>query len=239
MSDDSSADNELFEKYLDGQLSPSDEEQVKNTLSQEQAIEVNLQTQIDASLARQFEAKEPSTNEIESWLAKPRARNSAWNSRRMLLGVMAVAAAALLMFLVFPQTKPTPFFEPRQLTQLHSEAVDAGFKPYYFCEDDERFAETFAHRQGKRLVLTEMPDDRRMIGLSYLGGFTRESTAILCYVEQQPVIVFVEKSELDNNTIVKPSDELRVHRANRDGLVFYEVSSFSTPKISPFLQLAD
>ena len=251
-------DDETFEKYLDKQLSPAEQERVEESLGEDQAEEIDLANQVDASLVRQHQVAVPSVDEIESWLVRddsastpvsqtenvdrspePLRPSQAKGVPKVWIGIIAVAAAVLAMFLLFPRSQPTPFFELRPLAQLYAESVDAGFKPYYFCEDDERFASTFANRQGQALLLKDLPDDRRMIGLSYLGGLSRSTTAILCIAKEQPVVVFVDKGELDNADVVDATQRLHVHRSNVGSVVVYEVSPFSEPLMSPFLKQAE
>jgi hypothetical protein len=132
-----------------------------------------------------------------------------------------------------------PFFQVRPLATIYRESVSLGFRPYYFCDDEERFALTFLKRQDVPLRLTAMPDDQRMIGLSYVGGLSRDTTAILCEYRDQPVIVFVDDRIKDTPSIAMADigPGLYVHRAELAGLVLYEVSPFESPLFIEFLQV--
>lgn len=120
----------------------------------------------------------------------------------------------------------TAHFEPRSLAKLYQETIERGYRPYYNCEDDQRFADTFMARQGKSLALTQMPEGTRMLGLSYLGGISRTTTAMLGEVNSQPVMVFVDIAENREQIVDSTQSEpnLNVFVEEKFGLVFCEVT---------------
>jgi hypothetical protein len=122
------------------------------------------------------------------------------------------------------------------VAEVYRETVANGFDPYYECRDDERFAATFEQRQGIVLHLAAMPAGKGMLGLSYPGGLSRDTTAMLCRVDDQPVMVFVDRVENDQEDAGENSDaSLRVQREVRDGLVFYEVAPQGTASVLEYL----
>ena len=79
-----------------------------------------------------------------------------------------------------------------------------------------------------------------MLGVSYLGGISRSTTAVLFEVNENPVIVFVdrENSQQDGLLTKTPLDSaIYIHKTKRDGLVFYEVSSLDEPAATMYFQL--
>jgi hypothetical protein len=133
----------------------------------------------------------------------------------------------------------TPFFEPTPLADIYMETIRNGFKPYYECRVDQRFAGTFAQRQGTPLRLLPLPDDVKMLGLSYPGGLSRDTTAMLCTAAGEPVMVFVDRATADNpNVATSHREGTNVFRAERDGLVFYELSQFDESRVMQFLAIA-
>ncbi|MCA9187131.1 MAG: hypothetical protein KDA99_16000, partial [Planctomycetales bacterium] len=160
--------------------------------------------------------------------------------RRLFWAVAAVLAWMAVFWHFFGRKADAPYFEQRSLALLYHESVDSGFEPYYDCHEPERFASTFQQRQGRPLRLAEMPDGTRMLGLSYPGGFTRNTTAILCEVDQQPVIVFVDRLTDDNRRLSSCKEAgLHIFRQELNGLVLYEVSPWPNRRVLDFLQLAD
>ena len=122
-------------------------------------------------------------------------------------------------------------FVQQPLTEIYETCVAGGFQPYWICEDDAVFAETFRRRQGVSLELRDLPPGSSMAGLSYLAGLSRESTSMLAHVDGHPVIVFVDRVERDWRPPVGKDARtgLHVFRTERDGLVLYEVTPLAEP----------
>ena len=75
-----------------------------------------------------------------------------------------------------------------------------------------------------------------MLGLSYAGGLSRDTTAMLCRVDGQPVMVFVDR--LANDLPLAWANDksgVHVHRVVRDGLVFYEVTPYESDRVIDYL----
>jgi hypothetical protein len=135
-----------------------------------------------------------------------------------------------------------PVFAARPLVDVYREVVADGFEPYYECREADRFADTFARRQGQPLQLLPLPAGVRMLGLSYPGGLSRDTTAMLCHVDGQPVMVFVDRAGADQPTADdRPTTgegaggATQVFRVERHGLVFYEVTPLALPRVVDFL----
>ena len=206
-----------------------------------------MQSQIDDALRRQFEASVPTEHTIAEWMREVRsddpapvdtARAVSTRDRRtwIALTVAVAIAGVIITWQLANRRQREPFFEPRPLAEIYRETLAHGFKPYYECHDQERFAFTFATRQGQPLQLAQLPADRRMLGLSYSGGLSRDTTAMLCRVQGQPVIVFVDRLEADQVLAVQNSGpDLHVLRKEYHGLVFYEVTPFAESQMMDYL----
>lgn len=227
-----------IEAYVDGLMSASEREAFEARLhaDPEIAAQVELQRRIDAALREGFLPAQPSAAHLERLLAG----NGPAVTRRFVQVVMLAAAAAVVgvfaawQFLDRPVVEP--FFQPRPLADVYRETVANGFDPYYECRDDERFAATFEKRQGIVLHLAAMPAGQGMLGLSYPGGLSRDTTAMLCRVDDEPVMVFVDREENDQPIALENDDpSLRVEREVRDGLVFYEVAPAGAPSVLEYL----
>jgi hypothetical protein len=149
----------------------------------------------------------------------------------------ALAAAAAIAWVITSLTgskqgRNEPLFAARPLVQVYQDAVAAGFEPSYDCREPERFAATFAQRQGQPLRLVELPAGTKMLGLAYAGGLSRNTTAMLCRVEGQPVMAFVDRASADQPDAARTLEKkLNVFRQERDGLVYYEVTPFDEPRV--------
>jgi hypothetical protein len=239
--------DDRLEAYLDGVMDKSERAAFEAEINRNPrlAAELALQSKLDASLERQFPAVAATASHLASMqkhledVSPPIYKLSGW---RALVPYAVAAAVFLIAFGLWgPRWSPlnrVPAFTAVPLAQVYHQTVKDGFEPYYECHDDKRFADTFAARQGVPLHLTAMPEGSMMKGLSYLGGLSRETTAMLCDVEGDPVMVFVDRSEKDIPSAAKESDPaLNIFRTERDGLVFYEVTPFDTPTMTQHMVL--
>lgn len=243
--------DDRLEAYLDGVMAPQDRASFEAELqvNPQLAEIVAAQAQLDSALARLFPIALPSPQHLtamEKHLASATRSREAASPRRhwpWFLGASAAAAAAFVAFALWSfwgRPSVEPYFAPSPLAQIYRQTVEEGFEPYYECRDDDRFAETFAKRQGMPLRLTGMPLGSMMKGLSYPGGLSRDTTAVLCDVHDKPVMVFVDRAENDQKLAAENSDpHLQVFRTERDGLVFYEVTPLDQPTMTDHLILVE
>ncbi len=235
-----------FEAFLDSTLSEAEREKILAQFEDEgsRRDEAQLQRKIDAALRKSFPIVAPpdnlpsftETDEPVAEIDGPIHRNP------LFLGILAAAAALVgiaLTFWTLTGNKPAPYFKPMPLAQIYRETVQNGFVPYYECHDNQRFADIFADRQGIAMHLSPMPEGTRMLGLSYPGGLSRDTTAMLCMVDESPVMVFVDRAAADSELAaqVASDSEINVFRSERDGLVMYEVSELETPRAMEFLDV--
>ena len=264
------AEQSLIESYLDGQMSPEEAKAFLKSVEGNPEVqrELALQKEIDSSLAKEYsmswtEAEslekkiktllnEPDTIEQPVELEQPVTtvteddrQNSAWSRPlRMALAASLLVGLGVAIWAYNPPVDPVS--GTRALTSVYTETKVQGFRPYYSCVGDyKRFADTFEARQSRRLTLAEaeMPDGTRMLGLSYLGGISRETTAMLGEVDEKEIIVFVDnggsEKALEAALDKKGHSELNIFVVEKYGLVFAEVSPFDTQKLVQYFRLED
>ncbi len=75
-----------------------------------------------------------------------------------------------------------------------------------------------------------------MVGLTYCGGLSRYTTTMLARVDGQPVMVFVDRRENDEQ-IVPPDPKTGLHlfRKELGDLVLYELTPFAEPRVMEYL----
>ncbi|MCA9241242.1 MAG: hypothetical protein KDA37_13625 [Planctomycetales bacterium] len=238
MSARSSSDNDdKLEPYLDNLLTGRELSAFEERLRADAALrkEVEAQRAIDRALVGMYTPAhlgEQRARETADRLSRPARSVLPWRSQRWAW----VAAAALVLSAVWLGGSPrwrSPHFAPAPLAEVYQRTVRQGFEPYYECDDPHRFAEVFANRQGRALRLLLMPPGSSKLGLSYPGGLSRNTTAMLCRVDEQPVMVFVDRAEADAPAVLGQTGgdpAVHVFREERQGLVFYEVTPFDEPR---------
>jgi len=242
-----------FDKRIEGLIDQqtSDREFLVDPVDyhdQEQVdFELQLQNKIDASLGRNFPT-EPVKESVHRQKMEALVSKSKLPERRKLAVRAMVLAASLLLLasLVFLQPKKHGSteiaFKRKPLAVLFEDSVSRGFKPYYVCDDPVRFAAEFQKHQGVPLRLAEMPKHKKMVGISYMGGVARETTSMLGRVNDKPVLVFVDNLSNDDEQMqsqVGKTGEYYVHRATKDGLVYYEVSGFEDAQLIEYFEQVD
>lgn len=137
--------------------------------------------------------------------------------------------------------QPNEGYAKLTVAQVYREAVQSGFEPDWLCEDDQQFAQTFADRQGQGLLLEPLPEGVRMAGLAYLKGFARKATSMFAYVENEPVLVMVGRTESVSESLLKADEELGISVFTRrlGELTLVEVTPFDTPRVLSSLRLAE
>lgn len=259
----------LLEAYLDHQLDERERQQFEENAQDHPEIlkAIELQGKMDASLCKMFtppkemriklpslaslQAEDDVTDDsLETSLEAPVREREHKNSlggvsRRWLLVALTTAAAIAWMYIgseFFSSSgREEIAFHQRPLIEIYQQCIDEGFNPYWVCDDETTFANTFENRQGVKLKLGEMPSTQKMVGLSYLAGISRKSTSMLALVDDQPVIVFIDRIENDWKPATGefPSDGLTVTRTTKNGLVFYEVSPDPTQSVVSSIVVLD
>jgi hypothetical protein len=155
-------------------------------------------------------------------------------------GSIAVAVWGAVLWQLSGSANRIPQFSREPLVSIHQRAVIDGFQPYYICDDPDRFALTFSSRQGVPLRLAELPAGTKMLGLSYLGGLSRHTTAMLGVSNGKEVTVFVDRRQEDTRQASPPpSSGLRIFRKELDSLVLYEVTPLEQSAFLDALEITD
>lgn len=246
MSDRQKPIRDSIDEYLDDVMSEGDrrafEDEAKN--DPELLEQLDLQARIDQSLrisCRPPELRSIDINDdivtaqpVVSWTARSQ-RTDVITKIALTVAVCCVIGWSFVKLSHRPDIEP--FFQQESLVSIYDDIVARGFKPYYECRDPQRFAATFKRRQSKPLQLATMPEGTRMLGLSYPGGLSRDTTAMLCEVESEKVIVFVDRLAADHDNVTEQANgrSLSIFRKELDGLVFYEVTPLATERVLDFL----
>lgn len=250
---DSSEDNQL-DRFLDGIMSQQEAaEFLESANPEELEREQQLQSKIDESLKRLMSGMEIDEEQVsKQFLATEGTAVSTRRSVEQLSSnrrnwIQLAVAASLLVAVglgVWMNSGSSKIIEPvfpvRALTDVYAEKVGNGFRPYYICDDPKRFADTFVAKVDIALALSAMPDDRKMLGLSYLGGISRNTVAMISEVQGEKVIVFVDRDdEAGIEKAIKSVDpSLNVFVERKFGLVFAEVTPLDSAGLIEYFETA-
>ena len=251
----SASDREVF-------LKKHDPDQLKQTLAIQNQIDDSLRSMFQFDLLDSVKSQQLTGKAFEndssilsdssvlsddksSSAVKLKESESNSAGRRFVITVLAASILGIIgggMLLMNGDLPTDPEFKNRAVALLYQEKVQSGFIPYYHCEDPQRFKDTFEFRLGKKVQLaeSEMPEGTRMLGLSYLGGTSDRSTAMLGEVDGNQVIVFVDRSSADLPDVsTEGTNGLNVFVVERDGLVFAEVSPLPESKMIQYFKVLD
>lgn len=228
--------NTQLEAYIDGVLNTADRAAFEARLKSDPALraEVELQTSIDASLSRLFKPCE---------VAAPAAAPAPFRVRRWI-PFAAAAAIALAAALWWMQPAAPPAQTPlarRQPTAPNLRGqyqfqVRTGFTPMAVCTTPDAFQEWVQQNYGQPLRPTATPDNIQLVGWSYSDLISDYTGILLARVDGQPVIVAMDKSELQTKPIPEGEGPEHIFQKTVNGLTLYEVTPLAEPRILPLLQ---
>lgn len=243
----SNYDEDQMERFLDGLMT---EEEAADFTASVPAAELEallaMEEQLSQSLAKLTSISTLDQGEIErefvsshpAVVGRPTSDLPRSSSRRRWVQIALVACLLIAVGIpVLWNLNNGPVgvhFEQRPLAQLYQETVDRGFRPNYNCEEPQRFADTFERNHGKPLALDDLPDGSKMLGLSTLGGISRSTVAMLCSVNGENVIVFVDragKADLETPKRLDNGSNVNIFVEEKNGLVFLEVTPLESARM--------
>jgi hypothetical protein len=232
----------LIEGYLDGSLSADDRALFEARLERDPALrsELELQTRIDGSLGRLFEYRGHSAPAVP-----PESTSKSFKIRVWV--PIAAAAAIVLIGVVVWLARPAPqpqYKIPRPqpvafgLRNHYRAEVHNGFVPMAVCTTPEAFEAWVQQNYGTPLRPTETPEGVQFVGWNYTNLISSYTGILLARVDGQPVIVAMDKAELQTQPPTEGSGTEHIFSKEVDGLVLYEVTPFEEPRILPLLAVA-
>ncbi len=244
------ADIEALDAYCDGRLSGAALAAFEARLGAEPALREALaqQQSIDAALRRLFKPPvAPSLERLRGQrsAAPPRVIRSPWLVWRPI-----VAAAAVVLLAVggwwqwneLNSQPPDPYQLPsvkETMVQAFEREVASGFKELWLCKDEAEMAVTFYRRFDVGMIMLPPPPNVRMLGLDYAWVISNYTTLLLARVDDQPVLVFVDRIERESQPPATCGSQMHLHRRELASLVLYELSPFDKPHILPLMQTTE
>lgn len=234
---------QTLEAYLDGLLEGPEREAFERRIEKQPDLQaaVRQQRAIDSALkrvigspplARLNRAPDPTT-------AARSPATSATGAWRLAVKRLAVAAAlaggVFGAWQIFNVLRPdSGGYQPmawRNLETVYRDEIETGFEPSWVCENDEEFRQSFSKSHGQPLLLAQLPDRVSALGLAYCNSITLKTTYLLATVEDERVIVFVDRRDRDPGQTLSPGSDLHLYSRQVGSLVLYELSPLDQPRL--------
>lgn len=237
-----------LDAYIDDLLESEERMLFERRLAQSPSLqaEVRLQRRIDKTLVRVLSLPETMDKLLPPAIAEiinptPTHRSTAKPSSTRISPVRRLAIAAAIAgfilsawLIVQSLQGPSPQYQPppwKNMLAIYQDDVVDGFKPDWVCRDDEEFANTFRGHYGQRLQLRPLPGNVAALGFSYAHTISQRTLLVLVYVDERPVMVFVDRIANDDRQSWPAESILHLHRSTIGELVLYELSPFDEPQM--------
>ena len=225
--------DQQLDAYIDDQLTPEQRADFERHLAANPELrdQLELQQHIDASITQSFQ---PQSKPIHHTRRTLFSRDTLFAAAA---AVIILASVSLVYQHLFTTTdiKKSPALT---MQQFYDREIDEGFTPDWVCETDEEFANTFKNNVGVPMLVSNLPNDVNLLGLGYARVLTNNTTIVFARVDNQPVVLFVDR--------VTPPAQLppvspgynRFHR-EIDGIHIYELSPLAEPRLMDHLNPID
>lgn len=243
-----SIDQERLEAFFDGQLPDEQAEAIREQAASDPPLrdQIENQKRIDEGLGRLAKADAADADRALAGLTSRHAEAGPVpqqeSGRPLWIKVAAIAAVLVLVgvgvWMQFFGSGPDEKYERPQtvvMTTIYTTAEANHFEPDWLCESDTEFRATFEEKLGQALSMKPLPDDRKMLGLSYLARGTGEGVYMLAQAKKQPVIVFFDLADQMRFYNMIPPDGMRLHEGAVGDIQVVEMSLLDEPVFIPYL----
>lgn len=231
---------QTLEAYLDGLLEGPEREAFERRIEKQPDLQaaVRQHRAIDSALKRVI-GPPPQVRLNRAPDAAGPARSPATGGWRLAVKRLAVAAAltggVFGAWQIYSVLRPdSGGYQPmawRNLETVYRDEIESGFEPSWVCENDEEFRQSFSKSHGQPLLLAQLPDRVSALGLAYCNSITLKTTYLLATVEDERVIVFVDRRDRDPGQTLSPGSDLHLYSRHVGSLVLYELSPLDQPRL--------
>jgi hypothetical protein len=231
--------------FLD-RMNPTEREAFLSSRPVEATTELRLHLAIDSSLHRLFGDRplQELDSRIASTLdAEVRARPATFRSRarRGLAAAALLALSAAGLWYSWNRTRPAAVVDVyapqpwRDFAAVYHDMLREGFRPAWVCRTEKQFETAFMRQLRQPLLLAALPSHVTAGGISYSHTLSEKTMTVLGRVEGEPVLVFVDRVEVDRLPPPPPPPGLNLFRRVVDDLVLYELTPLDHPGVLPLL----
>ena len=218
--------------------STGDDQALKDELGRQQAV--------DDSLRRLFTNPRLGdlADRITSAMASIKPADEVRPKRLPFLRGLAVAALLALaiggLWYSWSSTRPDEsldIYRPqpwRSFGTVYQDLVRNGFQPDWICRTEKQFETAFARRFRQPLLLATLPSGVTAGGISYSNTLSESTMTVLGRVDGSPILIFVDKVDVDHGPPPPPPENLHLFRREVDKLVLYELTPLNRPSVLPY-----
>lgn len=245
----------LLDRHIDGALTPDERDAFERVLAADPGLvaEVELHRSIEAGLRRTIRpvavalpaqvaariAAESAAPLAFRAPAKAARNQMAHHPYRWIAVAALLAMTAAGLWGVWsnygPQPTPTLLVSAARIYELQR---DRGFKPEWVCTTEKEFAKAVKDHVGQPLVVTAA-QNVAIVGWAYPQegyagqevALSRKTMILLTRVDDDPVIVLIDRVSRDRDINSPPDPTLHVYRRVVGDLVLYEVSPREKPAL--------
>ncbi len=236
-----------LDAYLDGVMTPDEHAAYQREIESDETLhdQVELQQDIDQSLRRLLAP--PSADRFTAGIAEvrqskshklptPATKRDGGAVPRRLAAAAAVVAGVFGGWLTWNALQPSSVSNPygpwRSIEVVYADSVANDMEPEWTCDTESEFADSIRSHFGQAAVFSfELPDGMAALGLAYCNSISRRTVYLLAEVNDEPVIVFIDRVEADPGQTVDESSGLNLFNRRLGLLVLYELSPLEEPTL--------
>lgn len=227
-----------IDAYLDGMMTDAERAAFEARLEQDAELRrvVEFQRQVDQSLVRQLPYQPPAPAPI----AISSARRVSWKRLGWIGAIAAVIVLSVITALYIARPSGTKFRAP---DLVYRDFESKGWKPSWVCKDDREFAEMVDFYLHSAVVVPLSTPGVDLMGWSFADQWdkgrplgtplSQQTLALLTKVDGRNVLVLMDRESSDRKLDVPKRSGLHLFRRTVNGLVLYEVSPLSEPRVLP------
>jgi len=235
-----------LDAYLDGVMAPDERAEFQREIDSDDDLraQVELHKEIDQALGRLFQppSAEPAPvvtadlREPETYKLPPMTKRDWGAVPRRLAVAAAIVAGVFGSWLTWNALQPARDSDPygpwRSIEVVYADAVANDMKPEWTCDTEPEFADSIRNHFGQAAVFSfDLPDGMAAIGLAYGNSISRRTVYLLAEVNDEPVIVFIDRVEADSGQTIEESSGLNLFSRHLGLLVLYELSPLEKPAL--------
>ena len=246
MTEDRTDTGTRLDAYLDGVMTPDQCAEFQREIESDDDLrkQIEIQKEIDQAFRRLFQVpsakRVPIVNtdlrESEPYTLPPTTKRDWGAVPRRWAAAAAIVAGVFGGWLMWNALRPAGVSNPygpwRSIEVVYADAVANNMEPEWTCDNELEFADSIRDHFGQAAVFSfELPDGMAALGLAYCNSISRRTVYLLAEVNDEPVIVFIDRVERDSGPTVDETSGLNLFSRRLGLLVLYELSPLEKPAL--------